>query len=1050
MLKPQQPGSGGRKTSNGTSGPVNMSSVPSGINTNRASAGRSRNSVKPPSQSSPVFEGVYNNARMLHFLTAVVGSTCDIRVKNGSVYEGIFKTLSSRCELAVDAVHQRSEEGGSGVGSLSALPRREEITDTMIFSPSDLVTMTCRDVDLNYATRDTFTDTAISSTRVNGEHREKVLQKWDGGDSNGESYDLETDASNGWDANDMFKFNEENYGIKSTYDSSLSMYTVPLEKGSSEGFRQREARATRLASEIESSPQYRHRVSLENEEGKTEEEKYSIVVRERDGVERERGRESPRERERERGRDSSSSTGSREGKYIPLPQRAREMGVSVSSIRGDRERGGGGGGGGSTSAPPPNRMGGPHSNRPIPPNSSPRPPLPTSSSQSTPSTERHSPLSNRGGYSPHHPQTSPGTASAYTPPAQARPAGSPPTHSFPLPQSLSDTVRSVNGVSSRTSPKSQRPMQTNRPLRTTNSHSSPAGSRSLKPGVSSQDPPVTAPCLDTTSVTVVIPKPSGPAPLFPIDVNEILNSTAKERSVESPGSPQDGKSSKAPSIQQRSQIEELRKFGKEFRLQPSPGASSSPSATVATLAETAPKSPTPPSATEPTPAPETNQSLAQSPPQDPPPEERGREKEGEGMGTSTTALLALQTAAADRQSPATPQPARTPGSEESRLETAERAEGITDQVKKSTLNPNAKEFNPNKAALALTKPTSAPTPPRPTPPSPSVVLQPPPGQGAIYNPPYLSYVSQIQIQGHSVQAPQMYQYTMSTVSQGKYPRAKGSVVAPRSDHSSTAPMLQAAASAAGPPLVASPYPQSYLQYSPQQYSQQVIQAMAHYPGQPVYSILQGGARMLGSGGHPQTLAPPGPQYQAQGEGPPGPQQGMYAPQSFSHHSGSMHQPQPSSTPTGNQPPQHPSQSPGQSGQSGPQPQSLYHSGPLSAPTPPNIPPGHTSPQGSYPLQGYSLHGHQPITHTYPSLGQLTQAHVSGALSGPHHSGTHGPPQVMLLHAPPPQQGPGSAPQHGPPPQQGTHQHYAYIGHPQAVQVQAHPPQQLPFHPPTGN
>ncbi|KAJ8332090.1 hypothetical protein SKAU_G00429230 [Synaphobranchus kaupii] len=56
-----------------------------------------------------------------------------------------------------------------------------------------------------------------------------------------------------------------------------------------------------------------------------------------------------------------------------------------------------------------------------------------------------------------------------------------------------------------------------------------------------------------------------------------------------------------------------------------------------------------------------------------------------------------------------------------------------------------------------------------------------------------------------------------------------------------------------------------------------------------------------------------------------------------------------------------------------------------------MPPGHTSPQGSYPLQGYSLHGHQPIPHSYPSLSQLTQAHVSGALSGPHHSGTHGPP-----------------------------------------------------------
>lgn len=57
--------------------------------------------------------------------------------------------VCSQCELAVDAVHKRSEEDGSS----SAPPRREDITDTMVFTPSDLVTMTCRDVDLNFATR---------------------------------------------------------------------------------------------------------------------------------------------------------------------------------------------------------------------------------------------------------------------------------------------------------------------------------------------------------------------------------------------------------------------------------------------------------------------------------------------------------------------------------------------------------------------------------------------------------------------------------------------------------------------------------------------------------------------------------------------------------------------------------------------------------------------------------------------------------------------------------------------------------------------------------
>lgn len=983
MLKQQQqPGSGGRKASNGTSGPAGMSPPVSGGN--RTPAGRNRTSAKPSFQSSPVFEGVYNNARMLHFLTAVVGSTCDIRVKNGSVFEGVFKTLSSRCELAVDAVHKRSEEECS----TSLLPRREDITDTMIFSPSDLVTMICKDVDLNYATRDTFTDTAISATRVNGEHKEKVLQRWEGGDSNGESYDLEKDAANGWDANEMFRFNEVKYGVTSTYDSSLSMYTVPLEKGTSDTFRQREARAARLASEIESSPQYRHRVGLENDEGKSEEDKYSAVVR--DGNDRERGRESPRDRERERGRDSPGA-GTRDGKYIPLPQRQREMN------RERVERGPGG-------PPPHNRLSG--SYRSNPPSSGPRAPLASGAGPQagvSPS-ERNSPLSGRGGaYAAHHPPQG-GPAPAPSPASPPAPHG----HAVPHSHSLADAGRPVNGVSTRTSPKAQRPAQSGRTVRS--SHAQSPATRSPKSGPS-QDTPY----LDTSSVSMPPLKTSGPAPLFPVDVNEILG--AKERAAEILGSAEDGKNSKAPSVQQRSQIEELRKFGKEFRLQPS-GGSSPATANPPAVGDGPQSSAAQPSPSDTLPASEPKaQASASSPSQHQP---QASPAAAEDAATAPGAASSGAPPVSDRHSPA-----RTPGSEES----TERTEGVPEQVKKSTLNPNAKEFNPIKPLM--TKPSPAPTPPRPTPPSP-VVLQHPGGQGPLYNAPYLSYVSQI----HSVQPPPMYQYTLSAVTQGKYPRTKGSVVAQRSDHGSSAPpMLQAAPSASGAPLVASPYPQSYLQYNPQQYSQQqVIQAMTPYPGQPMYSMLQGGARMIGQGGgpHPQALGPPGgPQFSAQGDGSQGPQQGIYAQQSFSHHSGAVHHPQPSSTPTGNQPPpQHAAPSPGQNDQSGPQPQSLYHSGPLSAPTPPNMPPGHTSPQGAYPIQGYSIHSHQGIPQTYP-LGQLAQAHVQGAMSGPHHSGNHGQPQLVMLQ-PPPQQGPGSVPQHpqhGP--QQGAHQHF-YIGHPQGM------------------
>lgn len=41
------------------------------------------------------------------------------------------------------------------------------------------------------------------------------------------SLELEPGA-NGWDANDMFKKNEQIYGVQSTFDHSLAGYTVQL------------------------------------------------------------------------------------------------------------------------------------------------------------------------------------------------------------------------------------------------------------------------------------------------------------------------------------------------------------------------------------------------------------------------------------------------------------------------------------------------------------------------------------------------------------------------------------------------------------------------------------------------------------------------------------------------------------------------------------------------------------------------------------------------------------------------------------------------------
>lgn len=109
---------------------------------------------------------------------------------------------------------------------------------------------------------------------------DRELEPWDdlGTTSaiNGDADSLELDGnSNGWDVHEMFSKNETVYGIQSTFDQSLSGYTMQIQKDTQE-FKEQEAEAEKIASEIESASGYKERIEVENGD---EEQKFAAVER---------------------------------------------------------------------------------------------------------------------------------------------------------------------------------------------------------------------------------------------------------------------------------------------------------------------------------------------------------------------------------------------------------------------------------------------------------------------------------------------------------------------------------------------------------------------------------------------------------------------------------------------------------------------------------------------------------------------------------------------------------------------------------------------------
>ncbi|XP_030848036.1 ataxin-2-like isoform X1 [Strongylocentrotus purpuratus] len=249
--------------------------------TGRASRGPGRTSVpqnaSPPTTSLKSLQGLYANQHFVHVASVAKGCTAELQVKNGKKFEGILSTFSPQGEVELRLAHPVDSSDNTVV------PTIEQVTDKMLFKSSSIVCINIKDVDMEYASRgaDAFqTDAEISARKQNGQVSERELEAFE---TDGNLTDLSlgddplsTGSANGWSAEDMFRRNEQ-MGVKSSYDSNLGDYTTPLDPKDTDDYQRKIIRADRLAKKIEGSSDYMVRTSKEQEH--TEEDRFSAVVR---------------------------------------------------------------------------------------------------------------------------------------------------------------------------------------------------------------------------------------------------------------------------------------------------------------------------------------------------------------------------------------------------------------------------------------------------------------------------------------------------------------------------------------------------------------------------------------------------------------------------------------------------------------------------------------------------------------------------------------------------------------------------------------------------
>ena len=180
------------------------------------------------------------------------------------------------------ATKQSADVTASALSNIAQL--KPEDFKKYVFPLNQVVSFSCVDIDPDYAVnhqplaKDGFkTDDQISKN--GSEIKMRDLEAWEPEDDDSDAIGgLNMGSANGWKAEDMFKQNKIKFGTESSYKDNLEGYTTQLSKDRSNtaDYRAKEARAERIAREIEGNASSRDAIELENGD---EEEAFSAVHR---------------------------------------------------------------------------------------------------------------------------------------------------------------------------------------------------------------------------------------------------------------------------------------------------------------------------------------------------------------------------------------------------------------------------------------------------------------------------------------------------------------------------------------------------------------------------------------------------------------------------------------------------------------------------------------------------------------------------------------------------------------------------------------------------